>query len=193
MIILGLTGSLAMGKSTVADLFRARGIPVHNADEAVHRLYENEAVEAVEAVFPQAVVNGKVDRARLRPLLALKEDWEKLENIIHPFVHKDREEFLAEARAVGARLVVLDIPLLFETGFEKHCDAVAVVSAPYEAQKARAIAREGMSEEKFKSILARQMPDAEKRARAHFVISTDGTLIATERQVDAIIRLYAGR
>jgi dephospho-CoA kinase len=193
MIILGLTGSLAMGKSTVAELFRARGIPVHNADEAVHRLYEKEAVEAVGGVFPQAIANGKVDRAKLRALLASKEDWEKLENAIHPFVHQDREKFLAQARAAGARLVVLDIPLLFETGLDKDCNAVAVVSAPYEMQKTRAIARLGMSEEKFESILSRQMPDAEKRARAHFMISTDGTVLATARQVDAIIRLYAGR
>jgi dephospho-CoA kinase len=193
MIILGLTGSLAMGKSTVAGLFRSRGVSVHNADEAVHRLYENEAVETVQAIFPAAIADNKVDRAKLKSLLKTKEDWKKLEEAIHPFVHQDRDRFLRDARATGARLIVLDIPLLFETGFEKHCDVVAVVSAPHDVQRARALAREGMNVEKFESLLARQMPDAEKRARAHFVISTDGTLIATARQVDAIIRLFAGR
>jgi dephospho-CoA kinase len=193
MIILGLTGGVAMGKSTVANLFRERGIPVHNADEAVHRLYENEAVEAVKAAFPQAIAGGKVDRLKLRSLLSSKEDWKKLESIIHPFVHKDRDEFLSLARAAGTPLVVLDIPLLFETGGEKYCDAVAVVSAPPQMQKARALTRSSMSEEKFESILARQMPDAEKKARAHFVISTGESFDTTARQVDAIIRLFAGR
>ena len=193
MIILGLTGGVAMGKSTVAKLFRAHGIPVHNADEAVHRLYEGDAVAAVQAVFPQAISSGKVDRDKLRALLTSPEHWKKLESVIHPFVHQDREDFLAKARASGARLVVLDIPLLFETKLEAACDAVAVVSAPAHVQKARALARPGMSEEKFNSILARQMPDVEKRARAHYIIETGGSLQATGRQVDAIIKLYAGR
>ncbi len=193
MIILGLTGSLAAGKSTVAQLFRDRGIPVHAADEAVHRLYEGEAVDAVQAAFPQAVNAGRIDREKLKNLLVSQQDWQKLEAIVHPLVHRDREAFLAKAREDGARLVLFDIPLLFETGNEKLCDAVIVVSAPYEVQKARALDRKTMSLETFEALLARQMNDAEKRRRAHFVILTDEPLDRTARQVDAMIRLYAGR
>jgi dephospho-CoA kinase len=193
MIILGLTGSLAMGKSTVAALFRKKGIPVQSADEAVHELYKGEAVEVLKPVFPAAIMDGKVDHARLSKLLTSKEEWKKLESIVHPLVYKKREEFLKKMRGYGAHLIVLDIPLLFETGLQNTCDAVIVVSAAHEVQKARALSRPGMSLEKLESILSRQMPDAEKKMRAHFVINTESSIGATERQVDAIIRLYAGR
>lgn len=193
MIILGLTGGIAMGKTTVADFFRARGIPVHNADEAVHRLYNGEGAAALAAHFPSAIENSRVNRTRLKLLLKTPQDWEKLEAAIHPLVHKDRDSFMSEARQKGARLVLLDIPLLYETGLDRQCDAVIVVSAPLEQQKARALQRPGITPEKFEQILLRQMPDAKKRTRAHYTISTGGTLAATARQVDAIIRLYAGR
>lgn len=193
MIILGLTGSVAMGKTNVAKAFRQRNIPVHDADAAVHRLYEGPAVPAIAAIFPDAIVNGRVDRAKLGALLTSKEDWQKLEAVIHPLVHEERKKFLEAAREAGAHLVVVDIPLLFETGGDKQCHAVAVVSAPFEMQKQRAMKRPGMTEEKFKALLAQQTPDTEKRRRAHFIIDTSGPKPATARQVDAIIRAYAGR
>lgn len=193
MIILGLTGSLAMGKSNVARHFRARGVPVHDADAAVHGLYEGAAVAPIEAAFPGVSVDGRVDRKKLSALLNSKEDWAKLEDIVHPLVREEKDKFLQAAKVAGARLVVVDIPLLFETGGDIACDAVVVVTAPFEMQKQRAMKRPGMSEEKFKTILAQQMPDVEKRQRAHFIIDTSGPKAKTARQVDAIIRAYSGR
>ncbi|MES2905767.1 MAG: dephospho-CoA kinase [Pseudomonadota bacterium] len=193
MIILGLTGSLAMGKSNVARHFRARGVPVHDADAAVHKLYEGAAVAPIREAFPGAIVDSKVDRKKLSALLSGKEQWQKLEAIVHPLVRQEKEKFLQAAQDKGMRLVVVDIPLLFETGGDKDCHAVLVVTAPFEMQKQRAMKRAGMTEEKFNAIVAQQMPDAEKKRRAHFIIDTSGPKSATARQVDAIIRAYSGR
>jgi dephospho-CoA kinase len=188
MFILGLTGSIGMGKSTTAALFAAEGVPVHDADKAVHRLYEGEAAPLIEAAFPGSTRNGRVDRQRLGQLvlgdeIALK----KLEHIVHPLVQKEEAAFKAKARAGGAQVVVLDIPLLFETGGEGRCDAVAVVSAPADMQRLRAFERPGMTEEKFAAILANQMPDSEKRARADFVVDTGKGVEHAREQVRRIL------
>ncbi|MFC3226066.1 dephospho-CoA kinase [Marinibaculum pumilum] len=189
MLHLGLTGSIGMGKSTVAAMFRDLGVPVFDADAAVHALYARggAAVAPMQEAFPDAVVDGAVDRQRLAPLVlgdaaALK----RLEGIVHPLVGQMRQRFLAEAEAAGAPFVVLDIPLLFETGGEKNVDASAVVSAPAEAQRERVLARPGMTEEKFDSILAKQVPDAEKRERADFVIPTGSSLEETRDHVSRV-------
>lgn len=193
MIILGLTGGLAMGKSTLAELFKRKGIPVHSADQAVHRLYEGQAAGAIKARFPSAVKNGRVDRAALRATLTQDKHWRELEALIHPLVRADRETFLEQQGREGRRLVVLDIPLLFETGGETFCDAVVLATAPPEIQQERALRRPGMTAEKFNAIVKRQMPDGEKRRRAHFLINTDTPLEVTERRIDGILKLYAGR
>ena len=173
MFILGLTGSLGMGKSTTAKFFAAEGVPVHDADAAVHRLYAGEAVPLIEAAFPGTTANGQVDRDKLgRRVLGDEAAIRKLEGIVHPLVRQAEERFLSEAERAGAKVAVLDIPLLFETQGEKRCDAVVVVSAPAEVQRLRAFERPGMSEEKFRAILANQMPDAEKRARADFIVDS---------------------
>ena len=166
MIILGLTGSVGMGKSATAQFFRDEGVPVHDADAAVHRLYEGDAVAPVEAAFPGTTQNGKVDRTKLaNRVLGDPAALLRLEQIVHPLVRKEEERFLADAKKSGATIVVLDIPLLLETGAEKRCDAIVVVSAPPDVQRARVMARPGMTAEKFEAILAKQMPDVEKRAR----------------------------
>jgi dephospho-CoA kinase len=173
MFILGLTGSLGMGKSTTAKFFAEEGVPVHDADAAVHRLYAGEAAPLIEAAFPGTTAGGKVDRDKLaRRVLGDEAAIRKLEQIVHPLVRQDGDRFLAQAERHGAKVAVLDIPLLFETGGEKRCDAVVVVSAPPDMQRVRAFERPGMSEEKFRAILANQMPDAEKRARADFVVDS---------------------
>ena len=188
MFILGLTGSLGMGKSATAKMFADEGVPVHDADAAVHRLYEGEAVALIEAAFPGATVAGKVDREELaRRALGDAGAVKKLEGIVHPLVRRDAEQFLERASRAGASVALLDIPLLFETGGEKRCDAVVVVSAPAIIQRARAFERPGMTEDKFAALLAKQMPDAEKRARADFVIDTSGELEATRAQVRAVL------
>ncbi len=192
MVILGLTGSIGMGKSTTAGFFAEAGAPVHDADAAVHRLYAGTAAAAIEAAFPGTVAGGKVDRARLGEQViddpaALK----RLEAIVHPLVRRDEERFLQAADDAGATIAVLNIPLLFETGSETRCDAVVVVSAPPEMQRARVMTRPGMTEEKFASLLGKQVPDAEKRRRADFVVDTSKDLDSTRAQVRAILQAAA--
>ena len=184
MIVLGLTGSIGMGKSTTAAMFAEEGVPVWDADAAVHRLYDGAAVGPVGALFPDAIVGGRVSRDALKLLIA-KDDTalRRLEAVVHPLVAADRQAFLDSARAP---VVLLDIPLLYETGADRLCDRVAVVSVPPEVQRDRVLAREGMSPAQLDAILARQMPDAEKRARADYVIETL-TLEEARAQVRAIL------
>ena len=189
MFILGLTGSIGMGKTTTAGLFAEEGVPVHDADAAVHRLYEGEAAPLIEAAFPGSTRNGRVDRQKLGQLVlgnevALKE----LEHLVHPLVQKEEVKFIADAKTRGAPVVVLDIPLLFETGGEGRVDAVVVVSAPPDMQRLRAFERPGMTEEKFKAILANQMPDPEKRARADFIVDTGRGVEHARGQVRKIMQ-----
>ena len=189
MFILGLTGSLGMGKSTTAKFFAAEGVPVHDADAAVHRLYAGEAVPLIEAAFPGTTANGQVDRDKLgQRVLGDEAAIRKLEGIVHPLVRQAEERFLSEAERAGAKVAVLDIPLLFETQGEKRCDAVVVVSAPAEVQRLRAFERPGMSEEKFRAILANQMPDAEKRARADFIVDSGHGFEHARAQVRDILQ-----
>ncbi len=193
MWILGLTGSIGMGKSATAGMFRALGVPVHDADASVHRLYAGAAVAPVEAAFPGVTRDGRIDRPALSArVLNNPEAMKRLEAIVHPLVGAEEQRFLAEARAKNARLVVLDIPLLFETGATRRVHAVAVVSAAHEVQRERVLARDGMTEERFELILAKQMPDAEKRRRAHFIIDTGRGLEAARTQVAGVMRALAG-
>jgi dephospho-CoA kinase len=188
MLILGLTGSLGMGKSTTAKFFAEEGVPVHDADAAVHRLYEGEAVPLIEAAFPGTTVGGKVDREKLgKYVLGDAAAIKKLEQIVHPLVRQAEERFLAEAERAGAKVAVLDIPLLFETGGDARCDAVVVVSAPAAVQRKRAFERPGMSDEKFQALLAKQMPDAEKRARADFIVDSGHGFERARAQVRDIL------
>ncbi|MER9281488.1 dephospho-CoA kinase [Mesorhizobium sp. M0522] len=188
MIVLGLTGSIGMGKSTAAKMFAEAGVPVHDSDEAVHRLYADQAAPMVEAAFPGTTRSGAVDRTKLAErVLGDAAALKRLEAIIHPLVRADADAFLAENRAAGAPLAVLDIPLLFETGGRDRVDKVVVVTAPPEVQRARVLARPGMNEEKFASILARQVADAEKRRRADFVIDTGQGFDAARAAVKAIV------
>ena len=192
--VLGLTGSIGMGKSATADLFRRAGAPVHDADATVHALYAGEAAGAIEAAFPGATRDGVVDRAALGPMvIGRPEAMARLEAIVHPLVAAARTRFLERARASGAAIAVLDVPLLLETGSAGACDAVCVVTAPADVQRTRVLARPGMTEEKLAGILARQMPDAEKRRRAHFLVDTSRGFPSAERQVRDIVRALAGR
>ena len=192
MFILGLTGSLGMGKSTTAKFFAEEGVPVHDADAVVHRLYEGEAVAAIEAAFPGSTRDGKVDRAKLgERVLGDPAALKRLEAIVHPLVAAARERFLAEAARSGAKVAVLDIPLLYETGGEARCDAVVVVTAPAEMQRARVFERPGMSEEKLAALTAKQLPDAEKRARADFIVDSGQGFEAARRQVREILAQVA--
>lgn len=192
--ILGLTGSIGMGKSATAALFRQLGIPVHDADASVHALYQGAAVPFIAAAFPGTVDEGVVNRAALgRVVLGDPARLAELEAIVHPLVRAEEERFLARAAATGTALAVVDIPLLFETAGERRCDAVLVVTAPSAIQRSRVLARPGMTEEKLAAILAKQMPDREKRSRAHFLVETGRGLAAAERQVGAIVRALAGR
>jgi dephospho-CoA kinase len=173
MRILGLTGSIGMGKSTTANLFAEAGVPVYDADAAVHKIYEGEAAPAIEAAFPGTTVDGKVDRAKLSAKVVHDQAAIKqLEQIVHPMLGASRKKFLDEAERSGAPVVVMDIPLLFETGGEKRVDAVVVVSTDPVSQRERILARGTMTNEALDAILARQMPDAEKRKRADFVVDT---------------------
>jgi dephospho-CoA kinase len=188
MIVLGLTGSIGMGKSTTAKLFAEAGVPVYDADAAVHRLYEGEAVPAIEAAFPGTTANGKVDRVRLSACVvhdpaAMK----KLEQIVHPMLGASRQAFLHNAERSGAPVAVIDIPLLLETGGEKRVDAVVVVTTTPEVQRARILTRPNMTEEKLQAILERQMPDAEKRKRAHFVVDTSHGLDPVRARIRDIL------
>jgi dephospho-CoA kinase len=190
VILLGLTGSIGMGKSTVAQMFRDEGAPVYDADAAVHALYADggAAVGPVGEAFPATIVDGAVDRERLsKAVLNDPEALQRLERIVHPLVGAAQMQFLDDARRAGAPLVVLDIPLLYEKGGEKRVDAVVVVSAPADVQRARVLARPGMTVEKFEAILAKQTPDADKRARADFVIETGGSFDETRVQVCAVL------
>jgi dephospho-CoA kinase len=189
MIVLGLTGSIGMGKSTVAGFFAEAGLPVHDADAAVHSLYTGAAVPAVEAAFPGTTRDGKVDREQLAArVLGDPAALKRLEAVVHPMVRRDEARFLQEAEAAGAPIAVLNIPLLFESGGDQRCDVVVVVSAPPATQRARVMSRPGMTEEKFSRILAQQMPDAEKRRRADFVVDTSQDFDSTRAQVRAILR-----
>lgn len=190
MIILGLTGSIGMGKSTTGRMFADEGALVWDADAAVHRLYARggTAVEPLGQAFPGVVVDGAVDRTRLAEALGADETaFKRLETIVHPLVTQDRAQDLATARTEGVRLAVLDIPLLFETGGEAFVDAVVVVTADPEVQAARVLARPGMTRERFEAILARQTPDAEKRRRADFLIDTGRGLDVAREQVRQIV------
>jgi dephospho-CoA kinase len=192
MFILGLTGSLSMGKSTTARFFAEEGVPVHDADAVVHRLYEGEAAPAIEAAFPGTTSGGKVDRTRLAArVLADGAALARLEAIVHPLVQDAERRLIAEAKARGEKVAVLDIPLLFESGADRRVDAVVVVSAPPDVQRARVLERPGMTVEKLEAILARQMPDAEKRARADFVVDTSQGFDAARAQVRAILAAVA--
>jgi dephospho-CoA kinase len=192
MFILGLTGSLGMGKSTTAKFFAEAGVPVHDADAAVHRLYEGEAVPLIEAAFPGTTAGGRVDRDKLgQRVLGDTTALKKLEAIVHPLVRQAEERFLTEAERGGAKIAVLDIPLLFETGGDKRCDAVVVVSAPPPTQRARVFERAGMTEQKFQALLAKQVPDAEKRARADFIVDSGQGFEAARRQVHEILEQVA--
>jgi dephospho-CoA kinase len=190
--VLCLTGSLGMGKSTAAEFFAEAGVPVHDSDAVVHALYEGEAVPLIEQAFPGSTVDGKVDRNRLAAMVlndgpALV----RLEAIVHPLVSAAREKFLAEASARGVPVVVLDVPLLFEVAADRHCDAVAVVSAPAEVQRERAFKRPGMTDDKFFAILAKQIPDAEKRRRGDFVIDSSQGFDNARAQIRDILQAVA--
>jgi dephospho-CoA kinase len=188
MLIVGLTGSIGMGKSTTAKLFAEAGVPVYDADATVHQLYEGEAVPAIEAAFPGTTADGKVDRARLSARVvhdpaAMK----RLEGIVHPMLGASRQKFFADAEAAGAPVVILDIPLLFETGGEKRVDAVVVVTTSPEIQRERVLARGTMDGTRLDAIIARQLPDAEKRKRADFVVDTSHGLDPVRTQIKDIL------
>lgn len=188
MIVIGLTGSIGMGKTTTADLFRQAGLPVFDADAAVHALYEGPLASEIETAFPGTVIDGHVDRRKLAERLSENANaFRQLEDIVHPAVRRLESDFLEQARAAGTKAVVLDIPLLFETGRHRDVDKVVVVSAPADVQRARVLSRPGMTAEKFEALLARQLPDAEKRARADFVVPTGDGLEAARLSVLAFL------
>ena len=187
--VLCLTGSIGMGKSTAAKFFAEEGVPVHDSDATVHALYEGEATPLIEAAFPGSTSGGKVDRTKLATVvLNDKAALARLEAIVHPIVTASREKFLVEARNQGTKVVVFDIPLLFETKAERSCDAVVVVSAPAEIQRKRAFERPGMTDDKLAAILAKQMPDAEKRRRADFIVDSSQSFDHTRAQIREILR-----
>lgn len=188
MIIVGLTGSIGMGKSTAAGMFRELGVPVNDADEVVHQLYRGEAAEPIEAAFPGVAKDGTIDRSELsQRLVAAPERLAELEQIVHPLVRAREQEFLARCKAAGSPFVVLDIPLLFETKAETRVDRVIVVTCDPEMQKERVLKRPGMTAEKFAMILKRQVPDSEKRSRADYVVDTSDSFDVTRQQIRAIV------
>ena len=190
--MLCLTGSLGMGKSTAAKFFAEEGVAVHDSDATVHALYEGEATSLIEAAFPGSTGGGKVDRNKLAAMvLNDKAALARLEAIVHPMVTASREKFLAQAQARGAKIVVFDVPLLFETKAERGCDAVVVVSAPPEIQRKRAFERPGMTDDKLAAILAKQMPDTEKRGRANFIVDSSQSFDHTRAQIRDILRKVA--
>ena len=192
MILIGLTGSIAMGKSTVAAMFAGLGAPVFDADRVIHAFYGSSQASMIEADFPGILLDGVVDRRRLaEQVFADAGAMKRLEAIVHPIVETARQVFLRKAAATGARQAVIDSPLLFETGADRSVDVVVVVSAALAVQKVRALARPGMTNERFESIVSRQTPDAEKRRRAHFVVQTDGAPAATKAQVVDVLRSAA--
>jgi dephospho-CoA kinase len=188
MIVLGLTGSIGMGKSTTAQMFRDLGIPVHDADATVHALYRGELAGPIGEAFPGTVADGKVDRAALgRAVLGDNAAMRRLEAIVHPAVRRAEQEFLRNCQEKGADIALIDVPLLFETGGQDRVDAIVVVTASQEEQRRRVLERPGMTPEKFEQILARQTPDAEKRRRADFLVVTDNGLEDARRQVAQIV------
>jgi dephospho-CoA kinase len=188
MLILGLTGSIGMGKSTTAKLFTEAGVPVYDADATVHRIYEGEAAPAIEAAFPGTTVDGKVDRARLSErVMHDPAAIRRLEQIVHPMLRSHHQKFLEEAEKSGAPVAVMDIPLLYETGGETRVDAVVVVTTSPEVQRERILARENMTGEKLDAILARQLPDADKRKRADFVVDTSHGLDPVRSRIRDIL------
>lgn len=192
MFVLGLTGSIGMGKSTTTRFFAEAGVPVHDADATVHRLYEGEAAPAIEAAFPGTTAGGKVDRVKLAErVLGDKEALRRLESIVHPLVRQAESRFLAEAERQGAPVAVLDIPLLFETGGHDRVDAIVTVTAPTEVQRARLLERPGLTEEKLEALIGNQLPDAEKRRRADFVVDSSQGFDAARAQVSEILRRVA--
>ena len=194
MLVIGLTGSIGMGKSTAAARFRELGIAVCDADAEVHKLYEGKAVAPIEAAFPGSTANGKVDRQKLgQALIADPSRFVRLEAIVHPMVKEAERQFLKAEAARGASMAVLEIPLLLEGGGHGRVDVVVVVSAPPEMQRQRVLARPGMSLEKLEQILARQLRDSEKRARADFIVDTGGSIAESAAQVDKIVESLQGR
>ena len=192
MIVLGLTGSIGMGKSTTAGLFAEAGVPVYDADAAVHLLYEGEAVPPIEAAFPGTTANGKVDRNKLSARVVHDPSaMRRLEQIVHPMLGASRQKFLAEAERSGAPVAVVNVPLLFETGGEGRVDAVVVVTTTPEIQRERILARPNMTDEKLEAILARQIPDAEKRRRANFVVDTSHGLDPVRMRIRDILEVAA--
>lgn len=190
--VLCLTGSLGMGKTTAARYFAEAGVPVHDSDAVVHALYEGKAVPAIEQAFPGSTSGGKVDRAKLAVMvLNDRAALARLEAIVHPLVGESTDEFLADAKAKGVSVVVLDVPLLFETDTHRRCDATVVVSAPAQIQRQRVLERPGMTEEKFSAILSKQLPDAEKRRRADFIVDSSKDYDHARAQVRDILRAVA--
>ena len=189
MVVIGLTGSIGMGKSTTARFFAEAGVPVYDADLAVHRLYADQAAPLIEAEFPGVTSAEGVDRNELaKRVLDDCEALRRLEGIVHPLVQREELRFLEEAERTGAPIAVLDIPLLFETGADRRVDAVVVATAPAEIQRTRALERAGMTEEKFQAVLAKQMPDTDKRRRADFVVDTSQGFASARLQVRAILQ-----
>lgn len=194
MIIVGLTGSIGMGKSTTAKMFAEEGVPVHDADAAVHLLYSGKAAPLIEEAFPGTVRDGVVDRAELgKRVVGDAEAMTRLEKIVHPLVREAEIAFLDKARAENRPVVVLDIPLLFETGGDRRVDCTVVVTAPADIQRERVMARSGMTEERFEGLLAKQMRDAEKRRRADFLVDTSLGMEAARAKVRDIVRVLAAR
>ncbi|CTQ56988.1 Dephospho-CoA kinase [Roseibium album] len=194
MIRIGLTGSIGMGKSTTAKMFAAQGVPVHDADAIVHALYEGRAAPLIEAAFPGTVFEGKVDRTLLSPhVLGNPEAMKQLEAIVHPLVREEEQKFLKNAKAAGHSIVLLDIPLLFETSGESRVDVIVVVTADPEVQRQRVLERPGMSEERFQAILHKQMPDTDKRKQADFQIDTGLGMEAAEQSVRSILKTLTAR
>jgi dephospho-CoA kinase len=192
MIILGLTGSIGMGKSTTAKLFAEAGVPVYDADAAVHSLYEGEAAPAIEAAFPGTTMNGKVDRNKLSAQVVHDQAAiRRLEQIVHPMLGASRQKFLDDAERSGAPVAVIDVPLLFETGGERRVDAVVVVTTAPEIQRQRVLARDNMTEARLDAILARQLPDVEKRQRADFVVDTSHGLEPVRARIRDILDVAA--
>ncbi|WP_298357981.1 dephospho-CoA kinase [Rhodoblastus sp.] len=192
MIVLGLTGSIGMGKSTTAAMFRAFGVPVFDADRCVHRVYAGEPPAAVAARFPEAVVDGKIDRGRLgSQVLDDREAMAALEEMIHPIVESERNKFICDQKKGGARIVVLDVPLLFETDTWRRVDAIIVVTAPKEVQRERVLSRDLMDEDKFFNILKRQIPDTKKRKSAQFIVKTEFGFESVRRQIRNVIAALA--
>ena len=192
MFVIGLTGSIGMGKSTTARFFAEAGVPVHDADITVHHLYDGEAAPAIEAAFPGTTTGGKVDRVKLAErVLGDKAALRQLESIVHPLVREAEVKFLAQAEHRGAPVAVLDIPLLFETGGQERVDAVVTVSAPAEVQRARLLERAGMTEEKLEALIANQLADAEKRRRADFIVDSSQGFESARAQVEEILRQVA--